>query len=69
MNKESDPRFRQVGMALALEALGRHDESDKELRTAGQKFGDEMGYWIAIVYAARGNSDQAFAWLDRAFSA
>ena len=56
-------------MALALEMLGQRNESDKELRAAEQKFGDEMGYWIAIVYAARRDPDQAFAWLDRAFHA
>jgi TolB-like protein len=68
MEKESEPRFRQVGMALALEALGRREESDKELTAAEQQFGDEMGYWIAIVYAARHDSDRAFDWLDRAFN-
>jgi serine/threonine-protein kinase len=68
MKKESNPRFRHVGMALALDALGQPDESDKELRTVEQKFGDEMGYWIAMVYAARRDPDQAFAWLDRAFN-
>jgi serine/threonine-protein kinase len=31
-------------------------------------FGDEMGYWIAMVYAARHDPDRAFAWLDRAFN-
>ena len=68
MKKESNPRFRHVGMALALGALGQPDESDKELRTAEQEFGDEMGYWIAMVYAARRDPDRAFAWLDRAFN-
>jgi len=68
MKKESNPRFRHVGMALALGALGQADESDRELRTAEQMFGDEMGYWIAMVYAARHDPDRAFAWLDRAFN-
>jgi serine/threonine protein kinase/TolB-like protein len=68
MKKESNPRFRHVGMALALGALGQADESDRELRTAEQMFGDEMGYWIAMVYAARRDPDRAFAWLDRAFN-
>jgi TolB-like protein/DNA-binding winged helix-turn-helix (wHTH) protein/tetratricopeptide (TPR) repeat protein len=66
MEKEPSPRFHQVGVALALEMLGRRNESDKELRTAEQEFGDEMGYWIAIVYAARRDPDRAFAWLERA---
>jgi TolB-like protein/cytochrome c-type biogenesis protein CcmH/NrfG len=69
MEKEPSPRFHQVGVALALEMLGRRDESDKELRAAEQNFGDEMGYMIAMVYAARRDPDRAFAWLDRAFHA
>jgi eukaryotic-like serine/threonine-protein kinase len=68
MKKESNPRFSHVGMALALHALGQADESDRELRTAEQQFGDEMGYWIAMVYAARRDPDRAFAWLDRSFN-
>jgi len=68
MKKEPNPRFLHVGMALALGALGQRLESDKELRTAEQNFGDEMGYWIAMVYGARGDSDRAFAWLDRSFN-
>jgi TolB-like protein len=68
MKKESNPRFRHVGMALALDALGQPNESDKELQIAEQQFGDEMGYWIAMVYAARRDPDRAFAWLDRAFN-
>jgi serine/threonine protein kinase len=68
MKKESNPRFRHVGMALALDALGQSNESDKELQIAEQQFGDEMGYWIAMVYAARRDPDRAFAWLDRAFN-
>jgi TolB-like protein len=69
MKQESNPRFRHVGMALALDALGEADKSDQELRAAEEKFGDEMGYWIAMVYAARRDPDRAFAWLDRAFNA
>jgi TolB-like protein len=69
MEKEPAPRFHHVGVALALEMLGQRNESDKELKTAEQMFGDEMGYWIAIVYAARRDPDRAFAWLDRAFHA
>jgi len=66
MDKESDPRFRRVGTALALEALGRRDAADKELTVAEQKVGDEMSYWIAMTYAVRRDPDRAFAWLDRA---
>jgi len=68
MKKEPSPRYRHVGMALALDALGQRNESDKELQITEQQFGDEMGYWIAMVYAARRDPDRAFAWLDRTFN-
>jgi TolB-like protein/DNA-binding winged helix-turn-helix (wHTH) protein/tetratricopeptide (TPR) repeat protein len=67
MEKETDPGYRQVGLALAFDALGRRSEADRELAIAEQKFGNEKAYWIASVYAARKDADRAFAWLDRAF--
>jgi hypothetical protein len=30
--------------------------------------GEEVGGGIVVVYAARGDPDRAFAWLDRAFN-
>jgi TolB-like protein/Tfp pilus assembly protein PilF len=67
MEKETDPGYRQVGLALAFDALGRRGDADRELAIAEQKFGNEKAYWIALVYAARKDVDRAFVWLDRAF--
>ena len=68
MEKETDPGYRQVGRALALDALGRRSDSDRELAIAEQKFGSDKAYWIASVYAGRKDADRAFAWLDKAFA-
>jgi tetratricopeptide (TPR) repeat protein len=66
MAQEADPRIRHAGMALALDALGHRNEADQELEIAEQKFGDDLSYRIAEIYAARRDPDRAFAWLDRA---
>jgi TolB-like protein/tetratricopeptide (TPR) repeat protein len=66
MQQETDPSFRQCGLPLALDALGRHAEADQALATAERDFGDRKAYLIALVYAARHDNDRAFTWLDRA---
>src|ERR1700736_4687195 len=67
MQRETDNGYRHCGLALALGALGRMSESDSELTNAEKDFAQEKAYWIAAVYSARNEADQAFAWLDRAF--
>ena len=51
---------------MAYHALGRSAESDSSLRELIEKYEQEAAYNIAYVYAFRGESDLAFAWLDRA---
>jgi adenylate cyclase len=70
MQAELGPEpFKDIGLALAYHALGRREESDAAL--AGAKRGhDKVGAFnIALVYAYRGERDQAFEWLERAVSA
>jgi TolB-like protein/Tfp pilus assembly protein PilF len=67
MQRETDNGYRHCGLALVLGALGRTSESDSELTNAEKYFAQEKAYWIAAVYSARNEADQAFAWLDRAF--
>ena len=68
MQQETDASFRQCGLALALDALGRRAEADQALAIAERDFGDRKAYLIALVYADRHDADRAFAWLDRAVS-
>ena len=66
--KEKHPVFRLLGLALANYALRRR-EADANLTELIVKFGADDPYQIADLYAFRGEADQAFAWLDRAYSA
>jgi TolB-like protein/cytochrome c-type biogenesis protein CcmH/NrfG len=67
MEQETDQRYRDVGRALALDALGRRTEADRALAVAEAKYPGVVEYPIAVVYANRNDFDMAFAWLDRAF--
>ena len=66
--REKDPAMRMWGLALAHHALGQKNEADAALAELTSKFAAEDQYQIATVYAFRGEKDQAFAWLERAFS-
>ena len=67
--QEKDPAMRMWGnSALAHHALGQKNEADAALAELTSKFAAEDQYQIATVYAFRGEKDQAFAWLERAFS-
>jgi hypothetical protein len=50
-----------------LDALGRKAEADGALAYLIKNHADNGAYGIALVYATRGNLDQAFNWLDRAY--
>jgi serine/threonine-protein kinase len=66
--KEPGPAFRLHAFALAYHALGRRNESDRNLAELIAKFQADAPYNIAEVYAFRGETDRAFAWLGRAYS-
>jgi TolB-like protein/Tfp pilus assembly protein PilF len=54
-------------LAVVYFALGRKAESDQSLAQLERKYADDWAYQIADTYAYRGDSDRAFAWLDRAY--
>jgi len=49
-------------------AQGRQAESDNALRQLIDKHAQESAYQVAEVYAYRGETDLAFAWLERAYA-
>jgi tetratricopeptide (TPR) repeat protein len=53
--------------AIAYYALGRQKESDTALRELIAKYSSNT-YQIAEVYAFRNQSEEAFEWLDRAYT-
>jgi adenylate cyclase len=66
---EPDPSFRLLGLPLALDALGRKAEADRTLAAAlaSKNLPESAAYQVALVYAHRGSTDQAFQWLERAW--
>ena len=61
------PPYRQAGLPLALDALGRRADADRELALAESQWGFGMGYQISYVYASRNNAERAMYWLARAY--
>jgi TolB-like protein/DNA-binding winged helix-turn-helix (wHTH) protein len=66
--KESSEGTRLAGSALAYFTLGRKAESDAALAQAIKGYGAYFPSGAAAVYAIRGESDEAFKWLDRAYA-
>lgn len=67
MRREPSENWRLPGLALVHHALQQEAESEATLAEAKRRFGDAMAYQIAEVHAYRGETDAAFAWLDRAY--
>jgi TolB-like protein/DNA-binding winged helix-turn-helix (wHTH) protein len=67
MEKEPPGYLREMGLALAYYALGRQSESNLALGRLTSQYPNDAAYQIAQVYAYRGEVDQAFQWLDRAY--
>jgi len=67
MQREPDEKYRLAGLAMVYAAMGRPAESDAALRPLVEKFSAGDAYGIAQVHAYRGDIDEAFRWLDRAY--
>jgi serine/threonine protein kinase/TolB-like protein/thioredoxin-like negative regulator of GroEL len=68
IDQESDEENRHLGRALAYFALGRKADADSVVADMEKKYAEKSAYDIARVHASRGEVDQAFAWLDRAYN-
>ena len=66
---EQEPHefWRIYGQALVYHALGRQKEADAFLAQIVKDRQHDAAYQIAEIYAYRGDKDQAFHWLDRAY--
>jgi eukaryotic-like serine/threonine-protein kinase len=67
MQREPNDNYRLSGLALVYWAMGRRSESDAALNSLTDKFASIDAYGIAAVHAYRGETDDAFRWLDRAY--
>ncbi len=66
--REKLAAFHLQGLALAYHALGRTQESDQALTQLIATEQTGSAYQIAEVYAFRGQPNQAFEWLERAYA-
>jgi len=67
MLAEPNEDFRLAGLAMVYSAMGKPAESDVALHSLMEKFAPSDAYGIAEVHAYRGEIDEAFRWLDRAY--
>jgi len=65
---EPDPSGRLIGRALAYHALGRARESEAALDQLKRRYARSSAVDIAEIYAYRGDADNAFQWLNRAYA-
>jgi TolB-like protein/Tfp pilus assembly protein PilF/predicted Ser/Thr protein kinase len=67
MQGEPNEDYRLRGLAAVFWAMGRRAESDAALKVLTDTFASTDPYGIAAVHAGRGEIDDAFRWLDRAY--
>jgi TolB-like protein/Flp pilus assembly protein TadD len=67
IEKESDQGFRAYALARTYIFLGRKGDADAALAQAKKTFAASQPYNIATIHALRGELDQAFLWLNRAY--
>ena len=67
IQKEPEVVWRMFGLALVYHALGRTRDADGILAEFIARYQDEAAYQVAMIYAYRGHSNEAFEWLERAY--
>jgi len=65
---EVDDQNRDAGLAIVHFAMGRKSDSDAALTRLIASSAKSWAGGISQVYSARGELDEAFSWLDRAYS-
>jgi TolB-like protein/Tfp pilus assembly protein PilF len=65
--REPHTGWRQQGLPLALDALGRKTEADRAIALAEKSGAEGWAYQLAVIYAHRKSFDLAFTWLNRAY--
>jgi TolB-like protein len=66
---EQSPDVRAALLPFVYDALNRKMDADAALADVIKRYADREPYSVALFYAHRHDADQAFAWLDRAYSA
>lgn len=66
--QETEEGWRDVAMALALQIGANRNAADAALKKLIAQHNGDAAYQIAQVYALRGDPDNMYKWLDRAWS-
>jgi TolB-like protein/DNA-binding winged helix-turn-helix (wHTH) protein len=67
MRKEPFDAARLIGSAIAYSALGARADSDAALAQLLKNYTASIPVGIAAIYGFRGEADEAFSWLDKAY--
>jgi TolB-like protein/Flp pilus assembly protein TadD len=67
MRQETVDGGRDAGLAIVYYAMGRKAEADEALARFTKDHANDRAYRIAQIHAYRGDGDEAFNWLDRAY--
>jgi len=67
VEKESDPAYRVYARARTYILLGRRTDASAAFAEFEKTYAADWAYAIASLHALRGERDQAFSWLDRAY--
>ena len=65
---EPDESMKLTVLAMCYHALHRDKESDASLEPLTTRYAGTAAFYIAGVYAYRGQADAALQWLDRAYA-
>jgi serine/threonine protein kinase len=66
--RQTEEAYRQAGLALVLHAQGKRAESTAAIDTMAKDYSTEIAYQIAEAHAFRGELNEAFRWLETAYS-
>ncbi|MFB3142839.1 MAG: hypothetical protein ACE1Z2_08525 [Acidobacteriota bacterium] len=67
IRKNPENVFRHAGLVMAYSTLGREAEAEEALKRLVSDYGTQNPFWIAEAYSWRGQKDEAFEWLEKAF--
>jgi len=67
IRKNPENVFRHAGLVMAYSTLGREAEAEEALKRLVSDYGTQNPFWIAEAYGWRGQKDEAFEWLEKAF--
>jgi hypothetical protein len=67
IEKERNPGYRAYALARTYIVLGHTADAESALSSYERTYASEQPYNIATLHALRGELDQAFSWLNRAY--